>query len=181
MNMKTFSIALIIGLVVGGGAGFLAASAQGVNESSISGTIQSLQSQVSSLSAAVASKDADIQALQGQVAELKEQLPPLKKGSWNHLKTFNGSGPITTDYFYIKQAEARLTWNFTEVGSVPYIVVYLYKENQSDLWTWSSDIQQTNSGTTYIHGLEATNYYITVDSSTSVENWTVSIEVWVPS
>jgi hypothetical protein len=168
MEKKTLIMVLVgtlIGLLVGVGLGYLAASPLQPPQS------QDLQNQI-------AQKDSQIQALQQKVSDLETLLGPIKKGDWNLIKTFQGSSGVKTDYFYVGGSELRISWTWVSSNEqYASFNIYLYKQGQSS-YTEAFLFLQDN-GTTFAHNIASASHYLDITEA-NLDQWTVSVEVWIP-
>lgn len=169
------SIGLLVGVAIGY---FVAPSPQTTQTQDLQNQINNLQSQVDDLQNQIAQKDSQIQALQEQVSDLETLLGPIRKGAWNLIETFQGSSGLKTDYFYVSGADLRINW--TWVSSIEQIAsfgIYLYKQGQT-VYTEAFLFLQ-DEGTTFAHNIVPAYYYLDI-SEANLDQWTVTIEVWIP-
>jgi len=180
-------LALVIGLVIGLIGGLIGGLAVGYNVAPLgAGTdttaleqrISQLEGQVSTLESQIQEKNTQIADLQSQIEELEVLVPPLTKGEWNTITTFTGSASKTTELFYIPSGTWRINWTYTG-GSLAVFGFFVYPEGETVMFVESlSTMGSSQSDTTYIYeGLG--NFYVKL--VVSVDEWTLTVEAFVPS
>lgn len=140
--------------------------------------LDELQTKLSGKDAQIADLEGQISTLQEEVNELKKLVPLYRKGEWNLIETFKGSSSMTTDYFYIAGADIRINWTWT--SGVPKYAGFsfsLYKEGET-IWT-VFEFDLDSIGTTHVHNLKTANYYLEI-SEANIDEWTITVEVWIP-
>ena len=182
MEKKTLiiaSVGTLIGLLVGVVLGyFVSPSLQTTQTQDLQNQINSLQSQVDNLQNQVTQKDSQIQALQQQVSDLETLLGPIRKGDWNLIETFQGSSGLKTDYFYVAGTDLRINWTWvSSIEQFASFSISLYKQGQS-IYTEAFLFLQ-DEGTTFAHNIASANYYLDI-SEANLDQWTVTVEVWIP-
>mgnify|MGYP000672153955 CR=1 FL=1 len=197
-STKSLAVGVIVGLVVGLILGYTVAP-KGVDTSKFEQQISQLQKQVKDLQNQLKSKDdqisklqnqldyknTQISNLQSQIADLQSQIeklealvPPLRKGKWNTIITFTGSTDKTTELFHIPSGTWRINWTYTggELAGFSFLV---YPEGETVMYIETlMTMGPSQSDTTYIYKGPG-NYYIKV-SAANIEEWTLTIETFVP-
>ena len=182
MRNKTLviaSVGTIIGLFVGVIIGYsVSPSLQTTQAQDLQNQIDNLQNQVSSLQNQITQKDSQIQTLQQEVNGLEALLGPIRKGDWNLIETLQGSSGLKTDYFHVVGTELRINWTWvSSIEQFASFSIYLYKEGQS-VYTEALLFLQ-DEGTTFAHNIESAYYYLDI-SGANLDQWTVTVEVWIP-
>ena len=137
-----------------------------------------LQSQVSEKNSQIAALQNQISQLQSQVEELEQLVPPYTMGAWNLVASFQGNSGLTTEFFHVAGTELRLNWSWTSsVQENAEFSMYLYRQGETIITEASISLQQ--EGVTYVHDLEAAYYYLRI-SEANLDQWNVTIEVWLP-
>jgi len=183
LSKKVLLIGLVIGLVIGLGMGY--AFTPEADSTELERQISDLKGQVSSLQGQVDKKDSQIRTLQSQISDLTKQveelqtlLGPIERGSWDLIETFSGKSGVTTDYFYVAGTELRINWTWSSSAEEHAgFNICLYREGQT---TWTSflfDLQK--EGTNYVHNIKSARYYLEIFEA-NLDQWTVTIEVWIP-
>lgn len=71
-------------------------------------------------------------------------------------------------------------WGWTWTSGVPEYAGFsfsLYKEGET-IWTvFEFDLDSV--GTTHVHNLKTANYYLEI-SEANINEWTITVEVWIP-
>lgn len=173
------SVGLLVGLLVGVAIGyFVALPPQATPAQDLQNQIDNLQSQVDDLQDQIGQKDSQIQALQEQISNLETLLGPIRKGAWNLIETFQGSSGLKTDYFYVSGADLRINWTWvSSVEQFAFFSIYLYKQGQT-VYTEVFPYLQ-NEGTTFAHNILLAYYYLDINEA-NLDQWMVTIEVWIP-
>jgi len=182
-STKDIVIGLMLGLVIGSLLGYTIAP-KGVDTSELDKQINQLANQVDDLQSQVDSKNTQISNLQSQITNLQSQIdelealvPPVRRGEWNLIETFEGSSGWKTDYFYVTGTDLRINWTWTStIEEFSSFSVYLYKEGQS-LWT-EMFYNLQKEGTTFAHNIKAANYYLDI-SEANLDSWRVTVEVFI--
>ena len=168
------SVGLFIGLVVGVVLGYLVAP----SPESQQGQINELQSQISNLQNQITQKDSQIQTLQEQIGELESLLGPIRKGAWNLVETLEGSSDLITDYFYIAGTDLRINWTWaSSVEEYASFSIILYKKGQTIYTEMFLNLQK--EGTTFTHNVDQAYYYLHMTTA-NLDQWTVTVEAWIP-
>ena len=141
--------------------------------------ISSKNVEISGLNVEISDLNSEISELSNEIIELQGLVPPYQSGSWNRVKRFSSSGEVTTSLFNLPYSQARIVWSFNEERAEQYLIIRLEHPDYSSR-VWSSGFLETPSGETYMYGISQDNYYLEIDPSLGVTNWTVTIEVWVP-
>ena len=124
-------------------------------------------------------RDDYIQMLQEQIEKLKDLLGPVKEGAWNTIATFGGSSGITTDYFYVAGIDLRMNWTwFSSAENSSVFNFSIYKEGQSGCIENFTNLQ--DQGTTFLWNVEKANYYLYI-SEDKIDQWSITVETWIPS
>lgn len=182
MEKKTLiiaSIGTLIGLLVGVVLGYsVSPSMQTAQTQDLQNQINSLQSQVNNLQSQVTQKDSQIQTLQEQVSELETLLGPIEKGDWNLIETFQGSSGLKTDYFYAAGTDLRINWTWvSSIEEFASFSITLYRKDQTVFTEMFFDLQ--DQGTTFAHDINTDYYYLDVGVA-NLDQWTVTVEAWIP-
>ena len=201
LSIKALGIGLAIGLIVGLGLGYMISPAGvgtteleqqiGVLEGQVDNLqdqlenkdtqISNLQAQIAALESQTSEKDSQIASLQSQISELESQIdelqklmPPIRKGEWNLITTFQGKSETTTDYYYVAGTELRINWTWaSSVEEFARFGMSLYKEGQTTPTEWLFDLQK--EGTSHVHNIEAADYYLDI-SEANLDQWGVTVE-----
>jgi len=184
LSTKGLAIGLIVGLAIGLVLGY-AITPKGADTSQLEqqisqleGQVSSLQSQLNDKNTQIASLESQIASLQSQIEELEALVPPLRKGEWNLVDTFEGSSGLKTDYFYVAGTDLRISWTWTSsIEEFAGFGITLYREGQDIYVEMFFDLQE--EGTTFAHSIRAANYYLDI-SAANLDQWTVAIEVFIP-
>jgi len=183
LSKKALAIGVIIGLVIGFGMGYGIAQ-QGTSDFEKNNQISQLQSQISEkesqitvLQSQITDLKSQVSELQSEIEELEKLLPTLKRGTWNLIETFSGKSGVTTDYFYVAGTELRINWTWSSSAEeYAGFSFYLYREGQT---TWTSSLfNLQKEGTNYIHNIKSASYYLDILEA-NLDQWTVTIEVWI--
>lgn len=140
--------------------------------------LDELQTKLSGKDAQIADLESQILTLQKEIDELKELVPPYRKGEWNLIVSLKDYSSITTDYFYIAGPSIRINWTWT--SGVPQFASFsfsLYKEGETTWTAFGFDLD--SEGTTHVHNLKTANYYLEI-SEANIDEWTITVEVWIP-
>jgi len=188
-------LALVVGLVLGLIGGLVGGLAVGYNVapqgtgtdttaleqriSQLEGQVSTLESQISSLQSQIQEKDTKITGLQSQIEELEALVPPLTRGEWNTITTFTGSTSKTTELFYIPSGTWRINWTYTD-GTLAVFGFFVYPEGETMMFVESlSTMGPSQSDTTYVYEGSG-NFYIKLTSA-NIDQWTLTVEAFVPS
>lgn len=170
-SLRYIILGVSIGLIIGALSGFALGC-------SMAPSALALQDQITDLQDQLIQKDNQIQTLQNQIAELTALLGPIKKGAWNLAANFGGSSELVTDCFFVAGTELRINWTwFSGAEESVDFNVYLYKEGETNFT--ASFINLQDQGTTFVHDTETANYYLHIHGN-NVDQWTITIEVWIP-
>ncbi len=141
-------------------------------------TISKLQVKLDEKDAQIDNAEAEVSTLQEELNELKKLVPPYRNGEWNLIESFEGSSSLTTDYFYIAEAEIRVNWTWiSEVSKYAGFSFSLYKEGEASWTAFEFDLDST--GTTHVHNLTTDNYYLEITEA-NIDEWTITVEIWIP-
>jgi len=173
------SVGTIIGLLAGVIIGYVASpSIQTTRDRDLQNQIHNLENQVSNLENQISQKDSQIQTLQQQASDLEAFSGPIRKGDWNQIETFDGSSGLKTDYFYVAGTDLRIDWTWvSSIEEFATFSIYLYKQGQS-VYTEAFLFLQ-DEGTTFAHNIASAYYYLDI-SGANLDEWTVTVEVWIP-
>jgi hypothetical protein len=126
----------------------------------------------------LAQKNDQIQTLQDQIVGLENDLGTVKKGAWNVVDSFGGSSGLATDYFYVAGTELRITWvAYTGVDASIFFTIDVYEEGHSEPLGSFTYLQ--DQGTVFLQNVEKGNYYLDI-SENNVDQWSVTVETWIP-
>jgi hypothetical protein len=144
----------------------------------VSAVILTLLSLIAYTQYELAQRDHQIQQLQEQIEELESLLGLTRKGTWNLVTSFGGSSDLTTDYFFVAGTDLRMNWTCFSSNESAIFAFYVYREGHSESVGAFTDLQ--DRGTTFLRDVEQANYYIhiTIDQ---VDQWSMTIETWIPS
>jgi hypothetical protein len=95
------------------------------------------------------------------------------------LATFEGNSGFITDYFYIPEEELKISWNWESNASFPGFGIYLFRNENGNNVEIEVLFELQNRGTTYIHNLEKSNYYLDI-IALNIDKWKITIEIFVP-
>jgi len=184
-STKDIVIGLILGLVIGSLLGYSVAP-KGANTRELEQQIDQLEEQIDSLQSQVDSKNTQISTLQSQITDLQSQIdelealvPPLRRGEWNLVASFEGISGMKTDYFFVAGTDLRINWTWiSSVEEYAGFSIYLYKEGQTVSTEMFWSLQK--EGTTYAHNIRAANYYLEMTEA-NLNGWRVTVEVFIPA
>lgn len=123
-------------------------------------------------------KDNQIQSLQDQIDETALFLGPISKGTWSLVESFGGDSELTTEYFYVSGIHLRMNWtSFSGEGEPMVLNFSICKEEQSEYVASFSNLE--TQGTTFLLNVEKTNYYLQILVE-NIDQWTLTVETWIP-
>ena len=141
--------------------------------------ILALVSVIVNLQSQLSQKGDQIRTLQEEIEELQDLLGPVKKGAWNTIATFGGSSGLITDYFYVAGTDLRMNWTcFAGAEESAVFSFHIYKEGQSECVEAFTNLQ--DQGTAFLRNLEKANYYLHI-SEDKIDQWSITVETWIPS
>jgi len=203
-NFKLIATGLIIGLVLGASFGYLGALESLYTTLSIYDSVKEMQKQL-------VLKDDQIRNLQAQLQEIQLITGPIRRGSWNTVATFQGTRNTISDYFYAGGNELRINWtwrsneivkwqnlynqylkdfgpdsaytqdaldNLKRAEKLAVLGIILYRKGESYATKVLSYLEK--NGSIYIHDVVTSYYYLDVVTA-YLDQWNITVEVWIPS
>jgi len=100
--------------------------------------------------------------------------------NWQTVKTFNGVGDQTTEYFKIDATEWRIKWSYTPkagiAGDLAAFSMFIYPKGETNLYVdmLLKTGRNETSGTLNVHEGQK-EYYLKIGAA-NVDSWTVTVE-----